>query len=276
MRCMNPIRLMSRDLLTGKFNYVPCGLCQACQTKKRQDWIFRINKEIEQAKAACFITLTYDESKVPTTKNGELTLKKDDLKDFFKRLRVNYQRKGKSPYRCLKITYFACGEYGHETNRPHYHSLVFNLAKIDRDLIAKSWSHGFVTVDDVLPARVVYITKYIMKGDGWSETDRIKPFMVCSQGIGKNYLVNSERHKKGLDFTVRLNGVKMSMPRYYQDKIFTKSDKVKNANRIEQVTDYRIIEEMEKYGDDYFKEKLSQQQQFINQFNKKKTKKGKL
>ena len=76
-----------------------------------------------------FLTLTYDDDHLPP--NGSLV--KSDLQKFFKRLRKN---SGK------KMAYFACGEYGEQTARCHYHVILFGLdflSKSDRDMIKLCW-----------------------------------------------------------------------------------------------------------------------------------------
>ena len=40
-----------------------------------------------------------------------------------------------------KIRYFACGEYGDRTARPHYHAIVFglSLSSDDKQMVKDSW-----------------------------------------------------------------------------------------------------------------------------------------
>lgn len=58
-----------------------------------------------------------------------------DLQDFFKRLRYNLNGQ--------KFIYFACGEYGDTTKRPHYHVVICFPKSIDFDgfssSVVKSW-----------------------------------------------------------------------------------------------------------------------------------------
>lgn len=62
---------------------------------------------------SCFLTLTYNDESLPTG----ATLNPKHLQDFLKRF-----RKAILP---LKIRFFAVGEYGDESQRPHYHLAVF-------------------------------------------------------------------------------------------------------------------------------------------------------
>lgn len=62
-----------------------------------------------------------------------------DLQDFYKRLRVNLQRK----YHFYdKFTSFSCSEYGGSSYRPHFHALIFipkYAENLFRDAIVESW-----------------------------------------------------------------------------------------------------------------------------------------
>jgi len=60
-----------------------------------------------------FVTLTYDDDHLP--EDGSLNPR--DVQLFLKRLRV-----GIAP---IKVRYFAVGEYGEQTGRPHYHMALF-------------------------------------------------------------------------------------------------------------------------------------------------------
>ena len=84
---------------------------------------------------AYFITLTYNDESLPRTKEGYPTLLKKQVQDYIKRLRnahVAYlkkeQRKVHNEYKITgkPIRYYAVGEYGSQTRRPHYHILLFN------------------------------------------------------------------------------------------------------------------------------------------------------
>ena len=57
-----------------------------------------------------------------------MTLQKSDLQKFFKRLRKKTHE---------KISYYAVGEYGDNTQRPHYHIILFNA--IPR-IVEAAWS----------------------------------------------------------------------------------------------------------------------------------------
>ena len=90
------------------FIEVPCGKCVACRQNHARAWSFRCLAELQcTSKPSWFLTITYDDAHNPNV------LSKRDLQLFNKRLRKAY-----GPFR-----FFACGEYGDGTHRPHYNGL---------------------------------------------------------------------------------------------------------------------------------------------------------
>ena len=63
-----------------------------------------------------------------------------------------------------KIKYYACGEYGSKTERPHYHAIVFNLPRPFDKYILKAWKYGHIHVGTVTEQSIFYTTKYALKG----------------------------------------------------------------------------------------------------------------
>lgn len=95
---------------------IPCGQCAGCRMQKTREWADRMILELDHSKKAVFLTLTYNDDHLPvkcqvTTGQMEMTLQKRDLTLFFKRLRKFF--KGK------ELRYYAVGEYGSHTLRPH-------------------------------------------------------------------------------------------------------------------------------------------------------------
>lgn len=67
-----------------------------------------------------------------------------------------------------KLRYYAIGEYGTNTYRPHYHIILFGLPiqEIHNGIIEKSWNKGHVYVGQVTRASIHYVTKYhVNKGN---------------------------------------------------------------------------------------------------------------
>ena len=140
---------------------VPCGKCIPCLKRRSSHWSFRINEEAKHASSSCFLTLTYNQA--PLSQNGLPTLIKKDYQNFFKRLRkLTPNLKGPK-----RLKYFACGEYGTKTQRPHYHAIAFNLPYNiinDPQTIRDTWSHGHIHCTPSNLKTINYVVGYINKG----------------------------------------------------------------------------------------------------------------
>lgn len=239
MRCISPL-LIRRE---GERNVVPCGKCNFCLQKRRSDWTFRLLQETKVACSAHFVTLTYDDESLPWSDDGIPTLRKKDYQLFKKRL-----RKAQAKYSDQKIRYYSVGEYGTETERPHYHSIMFNL--FDTDLLTYSWPHGFVHFGDVTIGSIHYVTKYVINRDDPDlYQGREPPFALMSRrpAIGANYLdTHTKWHRAGRRNYTQVNGVISSLPRYYKEKIFTSVERQALASEAIQYSDLNYWEEIER------------------------------
>lgn len=188
-----------------------------------------------------FVTLTYDNEHLP----ADESVSKYEFQTFMKRLRKSYG---------ARIRYFACGEYGTESGRPHYHAIIFGLAPCGhcsqcsdwhrrRGIpptalgragvasraqssenngcysLAQSWDKGFIHVSGVGYDSARYVADYVQK-DTRPETygGRNPPFALMSQGIGKQYLEDNHTKLKK-SFSVRVGKAVVGLPRYYQKKL---------------------------------------------------------
>lgn len=182
---------------------IPCGKCLACKIDQANSWATRCLLEAKKWTNNCFITLTYNEENI-NTKNGINTLNKKDIQDFFKLLRYYENRTEDNP-----IRYFACGEYGDKTFRPHYHLGVFNY--IPKDLkfhklsktgieiytsktISDIWKKGFITVQYLNYEAAAYIARYTQK-----KINRDYDKKCETLGIEKEFKLTSRRPGIALD-----------------------------------------------------------------------------
>lgn len=214
--------MVIRNDKTNESIPVDCGKCYQCVAKRTSQWSFRIRQEERISSSSYFITLTYDTQHVPITKNGYMTLNPEDLQKFFKRLRKLNN---------TKIKYYAVGEYGGKTNRPHYHVIIFNC---DIETIEKTWKLGGVHYGQVSGASIGYCLKYLCK-DGripmHRNDDRIKEFGRMSKGLGASYINEKTIKFHTLPLTILdrvhlvIDEKKVSMPRYYKDKIYNEYQK---------------------------------------------------
>jgi len=202
---------------------VPCGSCGQCLSTKRNEWTFRLKEEIKYHSSSHFITLTYADEYIRKTPRGLSTLDKRDLQTFIKRLRSYQSRKLKI---FDSIRYYAVGEYGERTSRPHYHLITFSTHPKVIEKISYIWSQGQVQIGKAESASIHYVTKYFINKQIPINGDRVLPFSLMSKGIGKGYLKRAKNyHQKTQNNYVVQDGNKTRMPRYYKDKIFTTHEK---------------------------------------------------
>lgn len=109
----------------------------------------------KHAKCA-FVTLTYNEENCP----NELIPK--DLQDYIKRLRRNLGVFYGLPT-TYPLRYYGAGEYGTETDRPHYHLALFGCGPEDTHEIDKAWPLGFTYIGDLTKDSAHYIAGYVTK-----------------------------------------------------------------------------------------------------------------
>jgi hypothetical protein len=179
-----------------------------------------------------FLTVTYDDDHIP--EDGHLRPR--DLTLFLKRLRDHSTRDRRAILsNGQKIRYFACGEYGERTNRPHYHAILFNAAFTDTHqvgvgrnasaLLAALWPHGHNVLGEATFESARYVARYAMKKQGQGDHDadgvyRPAPFLRMSlkPAIGLNWL---HRYKNDVQhgYLIDSNRNKTSIPRYYKKKL---------------------------------------------------------
>ena len=178
----------------------PCGWCLPCRINKARMWQHRIMLESKSHINNIFVTLTYDDNKVPMNDNADLILFKPDVQNFMKRLRRRRNNE--------RIRYFAVGEYGSQTNRPHYHLCLFGLHETDEPDIEKAWSEqgeriGITHVGEINSESARYIAGYTIKKLTRPNDERLmgKPpeFMISSKrngGIGHDEVVRIAKRLK--------------------------------------------------------------------------------
>lgn len=132
---------------------LPCGKCIGCREAKAKAWALRCRLELQEHESAAFSTLTYNNEKLPDT------LQKRHLQLFLKRLRKRFN--GRKTNR--DVRFFACGEYGEQTQRPHYHAILFGASEKDNQAIQAAWSYGHADVRNATAASINYVAGYTAK-----------------------------------------------------------------------------------------------------------------
>jgi hypothetical protein len=237
---------------------VPCGKCPSCRLARAQGWIFRLTEEEQLHSTAYFVTLTYDPDHCVVSSNGFPTLVRKHVQLFMKSLRNEHVRRF-GTNRLIK--YYAAGEYGGKTRRPHYHLILMGS---DIDCINAAWPHGHVDIGSVTSASICYVTKYMMKPatvPAHGRDDRVKEFSFMSKGIGLSY-VNEATMKFHTDdltrnYVVEPGGVKVPMPRYYRNRFFTESDREYQHRVIVDASFKRFVSDVAKHKLSYPDDDLS-------------------
>lgn len=219
---------------------LPCGKCIGCRLERSRQWAVRCIHEAKMHEENCFITLTYNDVHVPY----DYSLNYSHFQLFMKRLRKSLGDK--------KISFYMCGEYGENFDRPHFHACIFGHAFgflepvgkspagsiIYRSLeLEKLWTYGFSSVGQVTFESAAYTARYIMKKITGDLADEHYKFVVPETGevvwrtpefnrmslkpaIGLRWL---ERYRADVypHDRVVLNGSVSKPPRYY-DKYLKK------------------------------------------------------
>lgn len=239
MKCVTPLSIRHPHGTGNSVRViVPCGKCGACLQNNRADWSFRLKEELKSSESAWFITLTYKNENLPMNK-GIPTIEKKAIQLFIKRVRKEHytlNMKGAPRYlRMSPVRYYAVGEYGSNTDRPHYHVILFNIHYAQAQNLDKRWQLGELHMSPVSDANIHYITKFHVNKKEDREildeetgelvklgTLRQKEFSLMStnKGIGHQYVerIKQWHTDNGNNYVIN-NGYKQRVPRYYKGKV---------------------------------------------------------
>lgn len=208
---------------------IPCGQCIGCRLEYARVWAIRCIHEAKMHDESYFLTLTYDDAHLPP--GG--TLVKEHLTLFFKRYRKKYEP--------AKIRYYACGEYGDTTERPHYHVLLFGHrlpdlvlyqqtphgALYESETLNNIWGLGRCMIGNLTFESAAYVARYSTKKLtgylGQLEYKRrglVPPYAVMSRrpGIGSAFYDQFQADIFPADEVI-VRGQKARPPRYYLKKL---------------------------------------------------------
>lgn len=188
-----------------------------------------------------FLTLTYNDDNLP----ADLSLNKRHLQLFMKRLRKRFGN---------DIRFYAAGEYGDMSLRPHYHIILFNFYPEDAEAIRlrpvplfisstllKLWPFGYHSFGMVTFDSAAYVARYCTKKITGADADshyngRTPEFALMSRrpGIGALWLERFSKDVYPDDFVILRDGLKLKPPKYFDclyDKFTGNLDAVKLARR---------------------------------------------
>lgn len=260
----NVIRFNLADPDPSKWEPVmlPCGQCIGCRIDYSRQWANRCMLELQSHDSAFFCTFTYDDDHVPRSfypdpDTGEaipsLTLSKRDFQLLMKRIRKRFPDD--------RIRFFACGEYGSQTFRPHYHAILFGLHLDDlriyktvrlgdqlytyynSEKLQSCWLDsdgkpiGFVVVGEVTWESCAYTARYIMKklkgkeADFYEKHNILPEFTLMSRrpGIARDYYEQNSNifDSDFINISTPKGGRKFRPPRYFE-KLFEIDEPVRS------------------------------------------------
>lgn len=192
---------------------VPCGKCDDCRLTASRNWAYRCLMESKYHSDNWFVTLTFSDEFLPSRVDTK------DVTMFMKRLRFRLSSPG--------MKFFASGEYGSKTKRPHYHLILFgcrldDLMILDASkglyrskLLESVWPYGQVAVGEVTQESCAYVARYSSKKVG----DR-KGFIQMSRrpGLGYRYLMDHKVAARCDYLPLMVNGAlkRITPPRYFE------------------------------------------------------------
>lgn len=196
----------------------------------------------------CFLTLTYNDDNLPDDKS----LNPKHVQDFLKRLRRRIEPK--------KIRYFAVGEYGETTHRPHYHLVLFGHPTCEKGVtdrtrtgairccdvcnsLQSDWPMGNIYNGCLETASAAYVSGYVTKKLTDPRDERLEgrhpefARMSLRPGIGADFMDEFassllEFNLHDLDdvpFALRHGTRTMPIGRYLQQRLRERVGKPKNA-----------------------------------------------
>lgn len=230
---------------------VPCGSCMPCRLNRAMQWSTRLAHEAMYHDTSSFLTLTYSDEHLPDSYSVDTR----EFQLFMKRLRM------KTP----PLRFFACGEYGGQTNRPHYHALIFGYDFPDKQLWRRSptghllyrspmleqvWPYGHSEIGTVTPQSAGYVARYVTKkvtgNRAVEHYQRIHPltgqevqvkpeFLLMSRrpGIGQQWFEDYKSDAFPSDFVI-VDGTKRPVPKYYYKRLLEEEKRVMAQKRRKQ------------------------------------------
>lgn len=193
MKCLNPI-------VSKQHKFVPCGKCLYCRMRRNFEWQTRLLLESVTHKFNYFVTLTYNDD------HCDGLLHKQHLKLF-----CDDMRRATKDFR-----FYAVGEYGSRTHRPHYHLHVFTDIpyKQFRKFVKTYWNRGFYYIGGTSAKSIAYVCKWhnVPKENGEQHG-----FASMSSGLGREWCDRNEVTYKYRD-GIKIGGMYRHFPRYVRDR----------------------------------------------------------
>lgn len=252
--------LFSRQGFTDLEVLLPCGRCIGCRLEYSRQWAMRCVHELSLVESSCFLTLTYDDAHLPLLRSLDVR----HLQLFMKRLRK----------RVGAVRFFACGEYGDSSGRPHYHVLLFGFDFPDKlffklsgenrlyrsSLLEELWTDGHSLIGEASFESAAYVSRYILKKRKGKDAEsfyrvvdestgeilgkRVPEFLTMSRrpGIGKGWFEKFGGETYGSNRGVVVRGRLVRPPRYYDQQLAAVDPDLFEAVRRERVKEAKLYE----------------------------------
>lgn len=197
--------------VTTTYVEVPCGRCPECKQARKRQWTFRCVAEARKHKHNYFLTITYDDLHIKDTN-------KPEAQNFVKYLR----RLG------FHFKYYLVAEYGNQSNRPHYHMMMFsdqpvldgkfwtgkgNNILYRSSTLEKAWlNKGQILFGVLDTAGIRYTLGYI------NAKTKYQSFSLMSKNLGRS--IFEDDLQKDVYYFGTGNGsyIKGTLPRYLKKK----------------------------------------------------------
>lgn len=255
----NPEWSYAQALEDSSWSLIPCNRCEGCAADRKREWTVRQALEAKSypEDSLYFLTLTYSPDSIPAMvrATGELsrglpaiwhpgqpvpaiaqTLLPEDLSRFCESLKRHLKRHPEWGVPGKKLKWYACGEYGERTARPHYHLILYGLRPQDLEpvqgrpntrrsaYLERLWGKGQIMLMPAEPAAMAYVAGYVAKkmgkGGEYANLGLLPPFQSRTPGLSKDayekykeriYRLDTER----LTDIPILGGAAVQPPKYW-------------------------------------------------------------
>lgn len=226
---------------------IGCQKCIECMKKKAREWQIRLLEEVEEnlenKRKGLFVTMTF--SNESYTKLGEEI---PDLTGYnldnaiatlaVRRFLERWRKKYKKSLRHWFVTELGSGK----TEHLHLHGMIWVEKEVEERILKEGrtiavefnniWGYGWTypnqkqSEKNYVNARTAnYVIKYINKVD--KHHKEYKPKILCSPGIGNNYIKKEKIKRNTLekDYYLTKTGHKIALPIYYRNYAYTEEER---------------------------------------------------
>lgn len=255
--CYTPISLKKNN----KNLIAPCGKCSQCIQRNRAEWMCRNLIHAKYHEHALFATFTYSNDcikELPYNDKADLHLRHPThMRNYLSNLR----------YYIPDLSYYGVHEYGDNTQRPHYHLIIYTDSDDSHEKIESLWKYGYTSLYPAKQQAIHYVSGYVQKETYYNRVS-ISYLDYLTNTLGKNDPKYLESYRNRLIFEetkklmsrrpaighqllddqemvnwireqaltnnsyprLELNGNTYRLPRYYIKKLFSDEEREKIYN----------------------------------------------